>query len=273
MKLYHYTTFTNFCAIWIQQKLNFSLWTNCNDIYEREKIYRLSQQSAVYNGKKFPAEVFRLFKDNVFKEVEQYRQISFCVDSKDCEGYASPMMWGHYARDYQRSGVCIEIDSSKINFPKGVYKRKVSYKKKLEPTHIYGVNAESEDAAQTFVIKNKNNLFFRKHRHWDHENEYRMVTKNKECEALDISGAITHVYILGEDDITRQAIRSIVGDTKMISYLYVGGLNGLSLLPMNLHDKEELEYEINYINKNHVNIWKGEWSIPKFKSCVRENKD
>ena len=39
MKLYHYTTFTNFCSIWIQQKLNFSEWTNCNDVFEREKVY------------------------------------------------------------------------------------------------------------------------------------------------------------------------------------------------------------------------------------------
>jgi hypothetical protein len=37
MKLYHYTTFTNFCSIWIQQKLKFSEWTNCNDVFEREK--------------------------------------------------------------------------------------------------------------------------------------------------------------------------------------------------------------------------------------------
>jgi hypothetical protein len=26
MKLYHYTTFANFCSIWIQQKLKFSEW-------------------------------------------------------------------------------------------------------------------------------------------------------------------------------------------------------------------------------------------------------
>lgn len=264
MKLYHYTTFTNFCSIWIQQKLKFSEWTNCNDIYERDKIYQLSQHSSEYNGKKCPIEIFKRFKNNVFKEVELYRQISFCLDSKDCTGYASPMMWGHYARDYKRGGVCIEIDSTKINFPKGIYKKKVSYNRNLKPTHIIGVDAEKEDAAQTFVIKNRNNLFFRKHWHWNHENEYRIVTKDPECKELDISGAITSVYILREDDITLNAIRGIVGDTKMISYLYVGGLNGLSLLPMNLHDREELEYELKYINDNHIDIWHGDWSIPKF---------
>lgn len=39
MKLYHYTTFTNFCSIWIQQKLLFSEWMNCNDVYERERRF------------------------------------------------------------------------------------------------------------------------------------------------------------------------------------------------------------------------------------------
>ena len=45
MKLYHYTKFSNFCSIWIQQKLKFSEWTNSNDVYEREKIYNFTQHS------------------------------------------------------------------------------------------------------------------------------------------------------------------------------------------------------------------------------------
>lgn len=238
MKLYHYTTFTNFCSIWIQQKLKFSEWTNCNDIYERDKIYKLSQHSSEYNGKKCPIERFKQFKSNVFEEVEQYKQISFCVDSKDCAGYASPMMWGHYARDYQRSGVCLEIDSSKINFPKGIYQKKVSYNRNLKPTHIIGVNAELEDAAQTFVIKNKKNLFFRKHWHWKYENEYRLVSKK--CPALDISGAISNIYVLGEDIITLQSIRDIVKDSEKVSFLDIGG-DILTLRAMNLKEYDELQ--------------------------------
>ena len=176
MKLYHYTTFTNFCSIWIQQKIKFSGWTNCNDVYEREKMYNFTLQSKEYKGKRFSDEVFRQFTQNVFKEVELYRQISFCLDYKDIKGYASPMMWGHYARDYQRSGVCLELDSSKIVFPtsRKIFKKKVSYRRDLMATHVGGVDAEREDAAQTFVIENRDNLFFRKHWHWKYENEYRI---------------------------------------------------------------------------------------------------
>lgn len=256
MKLYHYTTFTNFCSIWIQQKLKFSGWTNCNDVFEREKIYKLTQQSLGYNGKKYPKGVFELFKEKVFEEVEKFQQISFSLDyDNDLKGCASPMMWGQYARDYQRSGVCLEFDSSKIKYPKGlkVYKKKVSYRKKLIPTFMGGVDAEKEDAAQTFVINNRNNLFFNKHWHWKYENEYRIVSK--ECKELDISGAITSVYVLGEDNITLQLVKRIIMDTGKIAFLNVCGLKKLYLNPMNLHDYEELQEEIKNINDNNINIW------------------
>ena len=254
MKLYHYTTFANFCSIWIQQKLRFSEWTNCNDVYEREKTYTITQQSREYNGKTYPAGVLSQFKQKVFKEVAEYRQISFCLDSKEVKGYASPVMWGHYARDYQRSGVCLEFDSSKIKFPKNskIYKKKVSYRKTLIATHLSGVNAEMEDADKIFVIKNKNNFFFKKHWHWKYENEYRLVSKD--CNELDISGAITSVYVLGEDEITLQSVKRIIMDTERISFLNVGGLKSLKLNPMNLYEYEEMIELINNINKNNQQI-------------------
>jgi hypothetical protein len=249
MKLYHYTTFTNFCSIWIQQKLKFSGWTNCNDVYEREKMYNFTLQSKEYKGKRFSDEVFRQFTQNVFKEVELYRQISFCLDYKDIKGYASPMMWGHYARDYQRSGVCLEIDSSKIKFPQipKIYRKKVSYRKNLTPTHVGGVDAEMKNAAELFVVKNRNNLFFKKHWHWKYENEYRIVSK--ECEELDISGAITSVYVLGEDDVTLQSVNRIIMDSEKVGFLNVGGLKSLRLNSMNLYDYNSIQEEIKYINE------------------------
>lgn len=250
MKLYHYTTFANFCSIWMQQRLKFSDWTNCNDVYERGKTYNLTLQSKEYNGKKFPAGVFRKFCQKIFEEVETYRQISFCLDYKDMKGYASPMMWGHYARDYQRKGVCLEFDIEKIKFPTNtkIYKKEVTYTSELAATHIAGVDAEREDAAQVFVIKNRNNLFFKKHWHWKYENEYRLVSK--ECDYLDITGAISSVYVLGEDDITLQSVNRIVGDPKKIEYLYVGGLDILKMNSMNLHDRDSLIGEMRFINEN-----------------------
>lgn len=259
MKLYHYTTFANFCSIWIQQKLKFSEWTNCNDVYERDKVYNLTQQSREYNGIKFSVEVFRQFKQNVFEEVERYKQVSFCVDYKDMKGYASPMMWGHYARDYQRSGVCIEFDSLKIksSFPNAkIYKGKVLYKKNLTPTPIDGVDEEKKDAAQTFVVKNRKQLFFQKHPHWKSENEYRYLSKN--CDYLDVSDAITSVYVLNGDDVTLESVKRIIMDTHKVSFLQVGGLKSLGLNSMTLYDYEDLQETIRELNrKNPKDVWAG----------------
>ena len=252
MKLYHYTTFANFCSIWMQQRLKFSEWTNCNDVYERGKTYNLTLQSKEYNGKKYPAGVLRQFCHKVFEEVETYKQISFCLDYKDMKGYASPMMWGHYARDYQRSGVCLELDSSKIRQQPEkaqVYKGRIVYKKELVATHIGGVDAELEDAAQMFVEINRKKLYFHKHKHWQSENEYRFISKY--CEYLDITNAITSVYVLGEDDITLQLVKRIIMDTERISFLNVGGLKSLKLNPMNLYDYEDLIELMNNINRNN----------------------
>lgn len=258
MKLYHYTTFANFCSIWMQQKLKFSEWTNCNDVYERDKVYSLTLQSKERNGKKFSVEVFRQFKQNVFKEVEQYKQVSFCLDYKDMKGYASPLMWGHYARDYQRSGVCIEFDSLKIK-PSSpgvkIYKKKVSYKKKLTATKIGGVNLEEADAAQTFVIKNRKQLFFQKHPHWKSENEYRYLSKN--CEYLDVSDAIVSVYVLNGDDVTLESVKRIVVDTHKVSFLKVSG-ESLGLNSMTISEYEDLQETIREFNRKHPNdVWTG----------------
>ena len=241
MKLYHYTTFTNFCSIWMQQKLKFSEWTNCNDVYERDKVYNLTQKSNEYNGKRFSVEVFRQFKQNVFKEVELYKQVSFCLDYKDMKGYASPMMWGHYARGHQRSGVCVEFDSLKIKSgsPNAkIYKGKVSYKKKLTATHLGGVDEEEADAAQTFVVKNRKQLFFQKHPHWKSENEYRYLSKN--CDYLDVSNAITSIYVLNGDEVTLESVKRIIIDTRKVSFLQVGGLNSLELNSMTIHEYDDL---------------------------------
>ena len=86
MKLYHYTTFTNFCSIWLQQKLKFSEWTNCNDVYEREKTYKYTQLSLKHNGKTYPPGVLKQFSTKVFEEVERYHQLSFCLDYENIKG-------------------------------------------------------------------------------------------------------------------------------------------------------------------------------------------
>ena len=108
-------------------------------------------------------------------------------------------------------------------------------------THVGGVDAERRDAALKFVIENRNNLFFKKHWHWKYENEYRLVSKD--CEELDISEAITSVFVLGEDDITLQSVNRIIMDSEKVEFLNVGGLKSLKLNSMNLYDYNSLKEE------------------------------
>ena len=246
MKLYHYTTFTNFCSIWIQKKIMFSEWMKCNDVYERAKTLRISQSSTVYKNKTFTAEELNDFTKKVFKELKAYKQVSFCTDYDDMKGCLSPMMWGHYARDYKRSGVCIELDSERIKPNKEefiIQPNKVKYDKELLGAHVLGFEIDNEGAEQEFIFNNQEILFFRKHPHWVAENEYRYISKD--CESLDISDAITSVYVLGDDNITLESVSSIVKNTKMISLLCVGGIDGQKLNPINMYDLNEIKRNIN----------------------------
>jgi hypothetical protein len=224
----------------------FSEWMKCNDVYERAKTLRISQLSAEYEEKKFSAEVLNDFIKKVFKELEAYKQVSFCTDYDDMKGCLSPMMWGHYARDYKRSGVCIELDYQKIRPDKKeakFYSDKVEYNSKLLEPVISGIDMDKEDAGQDFVVNNIDKLFFLKHPHWKAENEYRFISKD--CESLDISDAITSVYVLEDDEVTSQAVELIVKNTKMISLLCVGGIDGQKLNPINMYDLNEIKRNIN----------------------------
>ena len=241
MKLYHYTKKTNFRLIWEKKTLKFSEWTNTNDVFEREKIIRITCDSAINNGKSCDTETFRQFVSSVFKEIQSYKQISFCQDYDGIKGYASPLMWGHYARHKRGthfySGVCIELDDSKLKLEPFIHPGTINYVDNLESTHLKWFDEKDENiAAQKFVRENIDRLFFYKQKQWEHENEYRLVSKEKEF--LDISSAISAVYVLEEDISTINSVKRLVKDSCKIEFLNVGGLGELSLIENDLHAHE-----------------------------------
>jgi hypothetical protein len=154
--------------------------------------------------------------------------------------------------------VCIEIDSLKIksSSPNAkIYKGKVSYKINLTATEIGGVNQEKVDAAKTFVVKNRKQLFFQKHPHWKSENEYRYLSKD--CDYIDVSDAITMVYVLNGDEVTLESVKRIVMDTHKVSFLQVGG-KSLGLKPMTIYDYDDLQEAIRELNrKDPKDVWAG----------------
>ena len=109
-----------------------------------------------------------------------------------------------------------------------------------------GIDITREDAAECFVIKNKHQLFFTKHRHWEHEREYRFVSKT--AKEIGIADAIIGVYVLYTDDSTLDRIEEVVKDDKIINLVQTVGIESLNLSAIslwNIRDKQKLIREMN----------------------------
>ena len=179
-KLYHYTSFDSFVKIWLSKSLKFSPVSNVNDI--QEKVI----EASIINP-----EQFALAK-NYIAIRKSFKQVSFTMDYDSyLKGCMSPMMWGLYAD--KTKGVCIELDYDKIHFSANTLKDIVLYKPILKRYHGLDPQIKTEKDLRKFVLKQKKELFFTKHKCWAGENEFR-VLNNKE-EYLSIEGAINSIYI------------------------------------------------------------------------------
>ena len=138
------------------------------------------------------------------------------------KGYASPMMWGQYARrktsyNTWKDGVCIELESSRIERPTdSFFEGEVTYEEIVPMPLLEGIDPLQSDAAARYVTLNQNLLFFTKHKHWEHENEYRIVCKG--VEYLDISNAIIGIYALDESEALTK-VKELVTDESLVYFL------------------------------------------------------
>ena len=254
MILYHYTTLDNFFSIWESKTLWFTYSKNTNDFFEREKTYVFSQDTFIYKGKPLDRTCFKGFRTSIGEELDRYRQVSFCLDyRRNMPGYASPMMWGQYARSKNekglwQDGICIALDSEKLVRPSTLfYERKVKYSENVKPPYVRGIDITRDDAAERFVMKNKHLLFFTKHRHWEHEREYRFVSKT--ANEIGIANAITGVYILYTDDSTLGRIEKVVKDDKIINLVQTEGIKSIKLSAINLWDIRDMQEMMRKMNE------------------------
>lgn len=211
MKLYHYTSLDSFSKIWKSHSLLFSESKRTNDVFESIKILEIGECKLPYKGEKTELEVQGHFNKMFWDEVGKYKQISLLHDYKDgIKGYASPMMWGHYAQNDK--GVCIEIDSEKILFPKdgSIHNKEVEYTTEVPIISLTdGVDLHNKELINNYIEEHLDEIFFKKHIHWEHENEYRLVS-NK-TNSLDIKDAITNIYLpYNDDDDEFKAIEKLV---------------------------------------------------------------
>lgn len=225
MRLYHYTSLENFWKIWVTKKLLFSnshVPSN-NDYFERRKSFSVTENKCEnfimnelvnHNEKKVP---------NVFLELNKYKQISFIKDYKDGTlGCLSPMMWGQYA-DRGR-GVCLEIETLDLeNDLDDIWVGDVEYVDELDCFQIEEKDLESIETVNNAISKQRNILFFQKHKHWEAENEYRLITKK--YSALDISKAIKKIIVSDYACQTSMLVKKLVKNHKLLYFLMVEETN------------------------------------------------
>ena len=257
MKLYHYTTLENFFSIWESKVLRFSYSKNTNDYFEREKAFVYDCGKFAENKNVWGYLSFGKIRKLVSKELDKYRQVSFCLNySKGLPGYASPMMWGQYARSRKRKrkwqdGVCIELDYDLLEKPDVLFfEHKIRYTEKIKTPYLHKVNFTRQNAADRFVTKFKNLLFFTKHKHWEHEREYRFVSKYES--EIGIANAIKGIYILGLNETVISKIEEVVKDDSLINFLFATGVDERHLESFNLREYRELIDEMRQINEGKI---------------------
>lgn len=240
MKLYHYTTIEAFAKIWVSKQLRFSESKNTNDLFEKRKTWELvcGILPKDENSNNI-LDVINAFGRCFSEILSQYKQISFTLDYKSSCGFKSSMMWGQYA--HNENGVCIEFDSDKLQFPSKVYRSKINY-----TYDIPQIRFDKEKAfidkyyLQKYVIKNKKAIFFTKHKHWEHENEYRLVS---DChDYLSIDRAISKVYVFDSNSINIRVVEHIINREVPIYYLYISNLKGKRDIGCDSLERER-EYE------------------------------
>ena len=204
--LYHYTSFDSFIRIWLSGKLKFASVNNVNDLLEAyfSVSTRNWQQTDL------------LKKYNEIRN--SYKQVSFTTDySTHIKGCMSPMMWGYYGG--KCSGVCIELDFDKLKFPKDVIKGPVRYVKYLKRDLELPPNLETEKDLKIYVRKNAKEIFLTKQKSWSSENEYRVVCPDQD--KLDISGAISAVYLTSYDSLECLMVEKLLENTNIpIQFLH-----------------------------------------------------
>lgn len=197
--LYHYTSFDSFVKIWISKELLFNSVGLMNDICETNHRFSmdiLTQPSDL---------LMKSFKKTI-KSINSFKQISLTRDySEKIKGSMSPYMWGHYGN--KAKGICIELDYSKLIFRNSMIKDSVEYVEDLDTTiKLPFINNAKE--IKEHIVKIQKNIFFKKLKEWEPENEFRIISDKDR--SLNIDGAIKSVLITKPDSLECRLLEKLL---------------------------------------------------------------
>lgn len=226
-KLYHYTSFDTFVKIWLTKKLKFGKTSDVNDIQEVINTYQVDNFAQ--------APVVLAYIDIR----SSYKQISFTMDYDSyIKGCMSPMMWGLYGD--KRKGVCIELDFEKISFPCHCFKDEVKYLPLLPKSTQLSKEITNIKEIRNFIKANKHSIFFIKQQSWKNENEFRVISDKDEF--LDISNAISAVYLTSNNSLECRMTEALVGDNIPVMYLnYIGNKFSIPTVTNTRRHREQIE--------------------------------
>lgn len=212
-RLYHFTSFETFMKIWLSGKLLFGNVQKVNDLQEAD--------FPISTGNPQHWAVMQKFREMRLK----YKQISLCMDYDSyIWGCMSTQMWAYYADKSQ--GICIELDFNKLTFPETCLHEPVKYRNVTNEVILDPKISTAKDINK-FIRKNKKKIFFTKQFTWKGENEYRIVSNSDE--SLDISSAITCIYVTDTDTVEFDLLTNLVGDNTPIKRLKFIARSGLSI--------------------------------------------
>ena len=213
VKLYHTTSLNSFLLIWAKKRLKFAALTGVNDMKE----FTLSIGSE--NPQLLPVQF-------AMQDVRKsYRQISFTMDfDTSIKGYASPLIWGVYGD--KNNGVCIELDYKKLKLPKNCMCDMVEYVSTTNHRILLPKDVVSVNTLKRFINERQKELFFTKDKCWEHENEYRIISDTDDY--LDISDAITAVYVANIDGLSYEIVEELLQNSKIkFGYVHVDNKTGV----------------------------------------------
>lgn len=218
MNIYQYTTFDAFIRIWLSEELLLGEYKNMNDLYERQKFCEIDIGPNSGISKEIRNQIGDPL-DFIFKQIAKFRQISFCNDFKDgTKGCLSSMMWGQYAKN--EKGVCIEFDKEKLlERKKGYIPGDVNYDVSIPFITISSscFAKEPDKKKRTAIIDNKDKVFFSKHKHWEYENEFRIVSDSKS--SISIKKAISCVYVQNPNCTETKLLKKLIKKKVPIRYI------------------------------------------------------
>lgn len=213
-KLYHYTSLDTFKLIWNNKQLKFGTIANVNDLNEYSK--KISIPCNFWEENIQLDELQNRF-DNILNIINSYKQISLSMDYDSyIKGCMSPMMWGHYGD--KGKGVCIELDYSKIKFQKGMYYKPVRYVNLIQDATNIPPNLTKISSIESYIKNKISSIYFTKTRDWKGENEFRIISN--QFEYLDISNAISTVYVTNSFSKTCESVEKIVADIIPVKFLH-----------------------------------------------------